>query len=95
MAGTGVDLRERFLGCVLGCAVGDALGAPYEGLWAHSIPDEATLLADYGEFEGYPKGQYTDDTQPRLPGAPSRSRPGSGTSFDSFHPGCNRSQPSP
>ena len=58
-----VDLRERFLGCLLGCAVGDALGAPYEGLWSRSIPDEATLLTDYGEFEGYPKGQYTDDTQ--------------------------------
>jgi ADP-ribosylglycohydrolase len=52
-------LRERFLGC----AVGDALGAPYEGLWSHSIPDEEILLSGFGEFEGYPRGQFTDDTQ--------------------------------
>src|ERR1700736_5102940 len=58
-----VPLRDRFLGCLLGCAVGDALGAPYEGLWSHSIPDAETLLAGFGEFEGYPPGQYTDDTQ--------------------------------
>jgi len=55
--------RDRFLGCLLGCAVGDALGAPYEGLWSHSIPDEESLLAGFGDFEGYPLGQYTDDTQ--------------------------------
>jgi ADP-ribosyl-[dinitrogen reductase] hydrolase len=58
-----VPSRERFLGCLLGCAVGDALGAPYEGLWARSIPDEETLLAGFAEFEGYPRGQFTDDTQ--------------------------------
>jgi ADP-ribosyl-[dinitrogen reductase] hydrolase len=54
--------KDRFLGCLLGCAVGDALGAPYEGLWPRSIPDKATLLAGFAEFEGYPPGQYTDDT---------------------------------
>jgi ADP-ribosylglycohydrolase len=58
-----VELRDRFLGCLLGCAVGDALGAPFEGLWPRSIPDEATLLGGFAEFEGYPRGQYTDDTQ--------------------------------
>jgi ADP-ribosylglycohydrolase len=56
-------LKDRFLGCLLGCAVGDALGAPFEGLWSHSIPEEITLLSGYAEFEGYPPGQYTDDTQ--------------------------------
>jgi ADP-ribosyl-[dinitrogen reductase] hydrolase len=58
-----VPLRDRFVGCLLGCAVGDALGAPYEGLWGRGIPDEDTLLAGFGAFEGYPPGQYTDDTQ--------------------------------
>src|SRR4051812_25724958 len=58
-----VPLRDRFVGCLLGCAVGDALGAPYEGLWAHAIPGEEALLAGFGEFEGYPPGQFTDDTQ--------------------------------
>lgn len=59
----GVSLRDRFVGCLLGCVVGDALGAPYEGLWARDIPDEPALLAGFGEFEGYPAGQFTDDTQ--------------------------------
>jgi ADP-ribosyl-[dinitrogen reductase] hydrolase len=55
--------RDRFVGCLLGCAVGDALGAPFEGMWSHTIPDAASLLAGFAEFEGYPRGQYTDDTQ--------------------------------
>jgi ADP-ribosylglycohydrolase len=57
------ELKDYFLGCLLGCAVGDALGAPFEGLWSHSIPDDETLLSGFAEFEGYPPGQYTDDTQ--------------------------------
>ncbi len=56
-------LRDQVIGCVLGCAVGDALGAPFEGLWSECIPERESLLADFAEFEGYPKGQYTDDTQ--------------------------------
>src|SRR5438309_11001258 len=57
------DLESRFLGCLLGCAVGDALGAPFEGYWGHLLPAPDTLLEDFAEFEGYPRGQYTDDTQ--------------------------------
>jgi ADP-ribosyl-[dinitrogen reductase] hydrolase len=60
---TPADLTDRVLGCVLGGAVGDALGAPFEGLWSRSIPEPAVLLSDYAEFEGFPRGQYTDDTQ--------------------------------
>jgi ADP-ribosylglycohydrolase len=60
---TATDLEDRILGCVLGGAVGDALGAPFEGLWARSIPEASVLLAGYAEFEGFPRGQYTDDTQ--------------------------------
>jgi ADP-ribosylglycohydrolase len=63
VANFSIELRDRFLGCLLGCAVGDALGAPYEGLWSHSIPDIETLLSGFAEFEGFPPGQYTDDTQ--------------------------------
>ena len=60
---TTAELKDRALGCILGGAVGDALGAPFEGLWSHSIPGASELLAGYGEFEGFPRGQYTDDTQ--------------------------------
>jgi ADP-ribosyl-[dinitrogen reductase] hydrolase len=54
---------DQVVGCVLGGAVGDALGAPFEGLWFRSIPTSEDLLAGFAEFEGYPRGQYTDDTQ--------------------------------
>ncbi len=56
-------LTDRVLGCVLGGAVGDALGAPFEGLWSHCIPPAPELLAGFAEYEGFPRGQYTDDTQ--------------------------------
>jgi ADP-ribosylglycohydrolase len=57
------DLRDRFLGAILGCAVGDALGAPFEG-----EPADLNRFADpaevrYRKISGYPFGQYTDDTQ--------------------------------
>jgi ADP-ribosylglycohydrolase len=60
---TVADLTDRVLGCVLGGAVGDALGAPFEGLWSHCIPEAPALLAGFAEYEGFPRGQYTDDTQ--------------------------------
>ena len=57
------DMRGRFLGCLVGCAVGDALGAPFEGYWEHQLPGRKALLRGFAEIEGYPRGQYTDDTQ--------------------------------
>jgi len=56
-------LRERFLGTILGCAVGDALGAPFEGAPPASFrfsPDEPVR---FRKIPGFPIGQYTDDTQ--------------------------------
>ncbi|MCA8989365.1 MAG: ADP-ribosylglycohydrolase family protein, partial [Planctomycetaceae bacterium] len=32
--------QSHFEGALLGCAVGDALGAPFEGLWEWDIPDD-------------------------------------------------------
>ncbi len=58
-----LDLKSRFLGCLVGCAVGDALGAPFEGYWEHQLPRRKALLRGFAEVEGYPRGQYTDDTQ--------------------------------
>lgn len=57
------DLREKFLGSILGCAAGDALGAPFEG--APALPNRFGSGAEirYHEIPGYPIGQYTDDTQ--------------------------------
>jgi ADP-ribosyl-[dinitrogen reductase] hydrolase len=57
------DMKGRFTGCLIGCAVGDALGAPFEGYWEHQLPSRKALLGGFAEVEGYPRGQYTDDTQ--------------------------------
>ncbi len=43
--------------------MGDALGAPFEGYWEHQLPGRKALLRNFAEVEGYPRGQYTDDTQ--------------------------------
>ena len=57
------ELKSKFLGVILGCAVGDALGAPYEGWQGGSLPSSEKLLSGYAPIPGYPLGQYTDDTQ--------------------------------
>jgi len=56
-------MKENFLGTILGCAVGDALGAPFEGLKGSIIRSEENLLGGYRQIPNYPLGQYTDDTQ--------------------------------
>jgi len=57
-------LKERFIGAILGCAVGDALGAPFEGISANKLFQDGQL--DYAPIAGFPRGQYTDDTQMTL-----------------------------
>ena len=54
------DPRERMIGCVLGLAVGDALGAPFESRRREDIPDP--LPAFEQAWNGLPPGTWTDDT---------------------------------
>ncbi|HUX07698.1 MAG TPA: ADP-ribosylglycohydrolase family protein [Acidobacteriota bacterium] len=56
------ELEGRFHGVFYGCAVGDALGTPFEGKPISPGTDEETLLRGFIEMPGWPKGQYTDDT---------------------------------
>ena len=53
-------LLDRSMGALLGLAVGDALGAPYEGLDRGSYP----RVSDYAEggVRDLPAGGWTDDT---------------------------------
>jgi ADP-ribosyl-[dinitrogen reductase] hydrolase len=52
--------EERITGCVVGLALGDALGAPFEGLRTHRIPRPIPVLElTWGSF---PPGTTTDDT---------------------------------
>ena len=54
------DQRERAIGAVLGLAVGDALGAPFEFRRAAHIP--SPLPAFELPWMGLPPGTWTDDT---------------------------------
>jgi len=54
------DLRERVTGCVLGLALGDALGAPFEFRRHEEIPDP--LPAFELPWQDRPPGSWTDDT---------------------------------
>jgi len=66
-----MGVLDGFVGCLLGTAVGDAAGLPFEGGRA---PAEAVDLGSphplaefhYQPVRGYPKGQYSDDTQMSL-----------------------------
>lgn len=58
-----LSLKSRFAGALLGCAVGDALGAPYEGLSEDELAGVENITSGFKEIPGYPLGQYTDDTQ--------------------------------
>ena len=54
------DRRERVVGCVLGLALGDALGAPFEFRRREEIPQP--LPAFERDWMGRPPGSWTDDT---------------------------------
>jgi ADP-ribosyl-[dinitrogen reductase] hydrolase len=54
------DQRERVLGCVLGLALGDALGAPFEFRRREDIPDPLPVF-ERG-WMGLEPGRWTDDT---------------------------------
>ena len=62
---------EQFVGALIGCAVGDALGAPIEGRSREEIASLDGLTDHFrplprrkaGNQARYPLGQYTDDTQ--------------------------------
>ena len=53
---------DKFKGTLLGCAVGDALGAPVEGLPPEVIRERYGLVTDFID-ERFSAGMVTDDTQ--------------------------------
>jgi ADP-ribosyl-[dinitrogen reductase] hydrolase len=55
-----MDLAERVIGSCLGLALGDALGAPFEGLRARDVPDP--IPAFERSRLRRPPGSTTDDT---------------------------------
>ncbi|OPY48676.1 MAG: ADP-ribosylglycohydrolase [Methanosaeta sp. PtaU1.Bin112] len=67
-----MDLLDRFRGCFLGLAVGDALGMPTEGYTAQEIREKFGIVSEmvaapHGHFHsGLLAGQFTDDTEETL-----------------------------
>lgn len=65
-------ILEKFKGCMLGLAIGDALGMPVEGLTAKEIRETVGQVRDMmspasGHFHfGLKAGQFTDDTEEAL-----------------------------
>jgi len=61
-------LKNRYRGCLLGLAVGDALGAPLEFLEREEIEQRFGLLRDMvgGGWLDTEPGEWTDDTQMAL-----------------------------
>jgi poly(ADP-ribose) glycohydrolase ARH3 len=57
------DLPDRFSGCLLGLALGDAAGAPWEGLPSHWIRDQWPETAGLLDPPLPAWMRYTDDTQ--------------------------------
>ncbi len=65
------SIKDRFSGCILGLAIGDALGMPFEGwspasikrLWKESVAPTGSLKTFLpSPSRGLGPGQYTDDT---------------------------------
>lgn len=67
-----MSLRDRFRGCLLGGAAGDALGMPVEGYTAEQIQSLFGRIEDMhsppeGHFHAcHQPGQFTDDTEETL-----------------------------
>jgi ADP-ribosylglycohydrolase len=63
----GDDLVDRYRGCLVAGAIGDALGRPVEGWPADRVTDRyPTGLRDFEPWRGWrsgPVGTFTDDTQ--------------------------------
>ncbi|MFX1294241.1 MAG: ADP-ribosylglycohydrolase family protein [Promethearchaeota archaeon] len=61
-----MDIISKYKGTLLGTAIGDALGRPFEGWFRDRIEVDVGHVTDFlPDFPpyGYPAGQYTDDTQ--------------------------------
>jgi ADP-ribosyl-[dinitrogen reductase] hydrolase len=59
-----LDKQDRYLGCLIGLAVGDALGAPIEFRPPGSFEPLTDIIA--GGVFNLQRGQYTDDTSMAL-----------------------------
>jgi ADP-ribosylglycohydrolase len=55
-------LKSKFIGALVGNAIGDAIGMPFEGLNPQQVSKTCTIPLEMREGR-LPKGSYTDDTE--------------------------------
>jgi len=55
------QIRDRFRGCLLGLAIGDALGAAVEGIKEEQVAELYGTVRDYHPTAGFQLGEFTDD----------------------------------
>jgi poly(ADP-ribose) glycohydrolase ARH3 len=55
-------LKSKFIGALIGTAIGDAIGMPFEGLTTQEINATCTIPIEMQNGR-LPKGSYTDDTE--------------------------------
>lgn len=55
-------LEDRFAGCLVGLAIGDALGMPFEGMDPQAILAGRSRVTEFLPGDGLAAGQYADDT---------------------------------
>ena len=58
--------QDKFAGCLLGLAIGDALGMPFEGMRGEVIRKRYGEVTEFLPARGLAAGQYTDDTKMML-----------------------------
>jgi ADP-ribosyl-[dinitrogen reductase] hydrolase len=58
--------EDKFAGCLLGLAIGDALGMPFEGMRAETIRKRYGEAREFLPAHRLSAGQYTDDTKMML-----------------------------
>jgi len=65
---TNEPVTNKYHGCLLGLAIGDALGAPVEFMSLQEIKGRYGKdgISDFGKRGGFEAGSYTDDTQMSL-----------------------------
>lgn len=50
------NLRDKFFGCICGCHIGSAMGAPVEGMKYQEIEDKYGFVKDYLPYQHYGNG---------------------------------------
>lgn len=56
-------IQDKFSGCLVGLAIGDALGMPFEGMRSGAIQKRYQQVTEFVPARGLALGQYTDDTK--------------------------------